>query len=188
MLEFIGRISSPLELAVRFKSAVSRVPSSAALVTTIDENGRPHGLAPTTFLSVSTNAASALICVNRSASASPLIKDRGVFYVVLLQSIHEQIGARFSRPDDRDQLFINGRWRTELLDCHSSMMRPTCSAPLPGRRSTAPTRSTSKCTQRHSARSSRLSCLYGAIRLDTGVENREQEVRWNRARWLRSAR
>ncbi|MDR8397117.1 MULTISPECIES: flavin reductase family protein [Paraburkholderia] len=111
MLADIERITHPLELAASFKSAMSRGASSVALVTTVDENGRPHGLATTTFLSVSMNPASALICVNRSASASPVIKDSGVFCVVLLQSIHEEISARFSRPDNRDQRFVQGRWR-----------------------------------------------------------------------------
>ncbi|MFM0226965.1 flavin reductase family protein [Paraburkholderia dipogonis] len=112
MQENIERISRPLELAASFMSAMSRVASSVALVTTIDENGQPHGLAATTFLSVSMNPASALICVNRSASASPVIKDSGVFCVVPLQSIHEEISARFIRPDNRDKRFVHSRWRT----------------------------------------------------------------------------
>ena len=69
----IEGITHPLELAASFKSAMSRIASYVALVTTVDESGSPHGLAATTFLSVSMNPASALICVNRSASASPAI-------------------------------------------------------------------------------------------------------------------
>ena len=82
----IEGITHPLELAASFKSAMSRIASYVALVTTVDQSGSPHGLAATTFLSVSMNPASALICLNRSASASPLIKDSAVFCVVLLQS------------------------------------------------------------------------------------------------------
>jgi flavin reductase (DIM6/NTAB) family NADH-FMN oxidoreductase RutF len=111
VLANVERITHPLELAASFKSAMSRVASSVALVTTLDESGRPHGLAATTFLSVSMDPASALICVNRSASASPVLKESGVFCVVLLQSSHEEISASFSRPDNRDQRFLKGPWR-----------------------------------------------------------------------------
>jgi flavin reductase len=85
VLANVEGITHPLELAASFKSAMSWIASSVALVITVDESNSPHGLTATTFLSVSMNPASALIRVNRSASASSLIKDSGVFCVVLLQ-------------------------------------------------------------------------------------------------------
>jgi hypothetical protein len=41
VLANIERIAHPLELAGSFKLAMSRVASSVALVTTLDESGRP---------------------------------------------------------------------------------------------------------------------------------------------------
>jgi flavin reductase len=101
-------------LAAGFKSAMSRLASSVTLITTVDRDDCPHGLAATTFSSVSMDPASALICVNRSASASPIIKETGLFCVSLLQSEQEQISTIFSRSDMRQQRFVEGDWKTGI--------------------------------------------------------------------------
>ena len=100
------------ELVAGFKSAMSRVASSVMLITTVDSEDYPHGLAATAFSSVSMEPASALICVNRSASASPIIKETGLFCVSLLQAAHEQISTIFSRSDMRTKRFVEGEWKT----------------------------------------------------------------------------
>ncbi|WP_160107967.1 flavin reductase family protein [Pseudomonas izuensis] len=100
-----------IDLAGQFKSAMGRFASSITLITTVDD-GQPHGLAATAFSSVSMDPASALICVNRSASASPIIKRSGLFCVNMLQSQHEPICKIFSQPDLRERRFVDGDWRT----------------------------------------------------------------------------
>jgi flavin reductase (DIM6/NTAB) family NADH-FMN oxidoreductase RutF len=103
-----------IDLAGQFKLAMGRFASSITLITTVDDNGQPHGLAATAFSSVSMDPASALICVNRTASASPIIKRTGMFCVNMLQSQHESICRIFSQPDLREQRFVAGDWRTGI--------------------------------------------------------------------------
>src|ERR1700743_2128134 len=96
-------VAHSANLAGEFKSAMGRFAASITLVTTIDAEGLPHGLAATAFSSVSMDPASALICVNRNASASPIIKRSGLFCVNMLQSQHEPICRIFSQPDLRER-------------------------------------------------------------------------------------
>src|ERR1700743_2748877 len=83
-------VSTPV-LAAGFKSAMSRLASSVTIITTVDSDDHPHGLAATAFSSVSMDPASVLICVNRAASASPIGRKAGIFCVNLLASEHEHI-------------------------------------------------------------------------------------------------
>jgi len=105
-----------IDLAGQFKTAMGRFASSITLITTLDDDGQSHGLAATAFSSVSMDPASALICVNRSASASPIIKRSGLFCVNMLQSQHEGICKIFSQPDLRERRFVEGDWRTGVRD------------------------------------------------------------------------
>lgn len=100
------------DVTADFKAAMGRHASSVTIVTTVDRDVRPHGFAATAFSSVSMDPASALICLNRSASASPIIKESGLFCVNLLESDHEHISANFSRSDLRGQRFTQGKWET----------------------------------------------------------------------------
>ncbi|MBV4521922.1 flavin reductase family protein [Pseudomonas sp. SWRI74] len=103
--------ASSIDVVGQFKSAMGRFASSLTLITTLDDEGQPHGLAATAFSSVSMEPASALICVNRTASASPIIKRSGLFCVNMLQSQHEPICKIFSQPDLRERRFVDGDWR-----------------------------------------------------------------------------
>ncbi|MCP1519080.1 flavin reductase family protein [Pseudomonas sp. GT1P32] len=103
-----------IDLAGQFKLAMGRFASSITLITTLDDDGHPHGLAATAFSSVSMDPASALICINRSASASPAIKRSGLFCVNMLQNNHEPICKIFSQPDLREQRFVAGEWQTGM--------------------------------------------------------------------------
>lgn len=101
-----------IDLAGQFKMAMGRFASSVTLITTLDDDGHSHGLAATAFSSVSMDPASVLICVNRTASASPVIKRSGLFCVNMLQNRHEPICKIFSQPDLRERRFVEGQWRT----------------------------------------------------------------------------
>ncbi|WP_258911518.1 flavin reductase family protein [Pseudomonas putida] len=98
------------DVADLFRGAMGRFASSVTLVTTVDEHCCPHGLAATAFSSVSMDPASALVCVNRSSSASPIIKRSGLFCVNMLQKEHEALCAIFSKPELRDRRFVDGDW------------------------------------------------------------------------------
>ncbi|WP_397453113.1 flavin reductase family protein [Pseudomonas sp. NA-150] len=108
----ILEVAYSADVVAEFKSAMGRFAASITLVTTVDDQGYPHGLAATAFSSVSMDPASALICVNRNASASPIIKRSGLFCVNMLQSQHEPICRIFSQSDLRDKRFIEGEWKT----------------------------------------------------------------------------
>ncbi|MGE8064546.1 flavin reductase family protein [Pseudomonas sp. NPDC089569] len=101
-----------IDLAGQFKTAMGRFASSVTLITTLDDEGHPHGMAATAFSSVAMDPASALICINRAASTSPIIKRSGLFCVNMLQSQHESICKIFSQPDLRERRFVEGDWRT----------------------------------------------------------------------------
>ncbi|MFJ3366886.1 flavin reductase family protein [Pseudomonas sp. NPDC086251] len=100
------------DIVTAFKSAMGRFATSVTLVTTSDDTDTPHGLAATAFSSVSMDPASVLICINRSASASPVIKKSGFFCINMLQSQHERICQIFSQSDLREQRFTEGDWET----------------------------------------------------------------------------
>ncbi|WP_420997958.1 flavin reductase family protein [Cupriavidus sp. 30B13] len=102
------------DLCAEFRSAMGRLASSVTLITTVDGDSSPHGLAATAFSSVSMDPASVLICVNRSASASPVIRKTKLFCVSLLQSEHEKISTIFSRSDMRGQRFVEGDWKAGI--------------------------------------------------------------------------
>ncbi|MCU1723822.1 MULTISPECIES: flavin reductase family protein [unclassified Pseudomonas] len=120
-------INGTQEVADLFRSAMGRFAASVTLVTTIDEHCCPHGLAATAFSSVSMDPASALVCVNRSSSASPIIKRSGLFCVNMLQREHEALCAIFSKPELRDRRFVDGDWAVGenglryLLDAQASI-------------------------------------------------------------------
>lgn len=98
------------EVSGLFRSAMGRFASSVTLVTTVDEDCCPHGLAATAFSSVSMDPASALVCINRSSSASPIIKNSGLFCVNMLQREHEALCTIFSKPELRERRFVDGDW------------------------------------------------------------------------------
>jgi flavin reductase (DIM6/NTAB) family NADH-FMN oxidoreductase RutF len=100
------------DIVAGFKSAMGRFASSVTLVTTSDDTDTPHGLAATAFSSVSMDPASVLICINRTASASPIIKKSGFFCINMLQSQHERICQNFSQSDLRELRFTEGEWET----------------------------------------------------------------------------
>ncbi len=100
------------EIGSNFKTAMGRHASSVTIITTVDNDDSPHGFAATAFSSVSMEPASALICVNRTTSASPVIRKSGLFCVNLLEALQEGISACFSRSDMRARRFTEGNWAT----------------------------------------------------------------------------
>jgi flavin reductase (DIM6/NTAB) family NADH-FMN oxidoreductase RutF len=101
-------------MVASFKSAMGRFASSVTLVTASDDADTPHGMAATAFSSVSMDPASVLICINRTASASPVIKKSGFFCVNMLQSQHERICQIFSQSDLRELRFTEGDWEAGI--------------------------------------------------------------------------
>jgi flavin reductase (DIM6/NTAB) family NADH-FMN oxidoreductase RutF len=87
--------------AEAFKTAMRRVPTGVAVVTT-NLDGRPKGFTANAFASVSTDPPAILICVNRSSRTHPLISQAGRFCVNILRLEQSELAARFATPGDGD--------------------------------------------------------------------------------------
>lgn len=97
-------------LEADFRKVMRRVASGVALVTTRDRNGNPHGFAATTANSLSMDPPSMVVCVNRSASAFPVLDDRQAFCVNLLSIDDRAILDHFSQSHGRHLRFDSARW------------------------------------------------------------------------------
>lgn len=95
-----------------FKAAMRQVASSVAIVTAC--SGRLcNGLTATAVCSVAASPPTMLVCVNRTASADPLIDESGAFAINFLTDRQHAIARLFSTakltPKER---FSEGRWTT----------------------------------------------------------------------------
>lgn len=102
---------SPADLASGLKSAMRRMPSSVALITTRDpDSGVPAGLAASAVIPVSMEPPSMLVSINRSASAHSVIERSGLFCVNLLGVEQTALVGLFSNSDMRDKRFAHEAW------------------------------------------------------------------------------
>jgi flavin reductase (DIM6/NTAB) family NADH-FMN oxidoreductase RutF len=72
-----------------------RFPTGVTIVTTVDE-GTPYGFTANAFTSVSADPPMVLVCVNREASAHPIISRSSIFCVNILASTQTDIAKRFA--------------------------------------------------------------------------------------------
>lgn len=100
-----------LTLARTFKTAMRRVASTVMLVTTVDEQGAPHGMAASSVISVSMEPPSMLVAVNRDASMHPVLARTRRYCVNVLGSGQLDLLAPFSQSSLRGQRFASGDWR-----------------------------------------------------------------------------
>ncbi len=98
------------DLCLDFKDAMRRLAATITLVTTVDGQGRPHGMAATAVSAVSMDPPSLLICVNQQASMHDPMAEAERFCVNLLHRSQAEIVRVFSDPNQRDKRFDNGQW------------------------------------------------------------------------------
>ncbi len=95
---------------VEFKTAMRQVASSVAIVTARAGNLR-NGLTATAVCSVAATPPTMLVCINRSASAEPLIEESDAFAINFLTESQHRIARLFSTsklsPEER---FADGVW------------------------------------------------------------------------------
>ncbi|BCH23894.1 flavin oxidoreductase [Mesorhizobium sp. L-8-10] len=93
-----------------FKIAMRQVAASVAIVTARSGKLR-NGLTATAVCSVAASPPTMLVCINRSASAEPLIQESGAFAINFLTDGQHGIARLFSTsklaPEDR---FVEGTW------------------------------------------------------------------------------
>lgn len=90
-----GSVRGLNKAAVNFRDAMRRFPTGVTIVTTLAD-GTPFGFTANAFTSVSADPPMVLICVNREASAHPMIARSSVFCVNILSSEQTDIAKLFA--------------------------------------------------------------------------------------------
>lgn len=93
-----------------FRSAMRRLAGGVSLITTRDANGRPHGMAATSVVSVTADPPVLLVCINRGASMHGHVLASGRFCVNLLGEDHAALSQCFSNPLQRETRFADPIW------------------------------------------------------------------------------
>ncbi len=106
-----------------FRNCMRQVPGAVSIITTLHEDLR-GGLTATAVCSVSADPPQLLVCVNRSASAQPLIAASGRFGVSFLA--HEQQGVADAFSASLDNRFEAGDWM--VLDSGIPLLRGAAAA------------------------------------------------------------
>jgi len=96
-----------------FRLAMRRLAATVTLVTTGDEEGY-HGLAATAVTSVCAEPPAVLACINRSASPSEKLLQRGRFAINILHADNAGLVGIFSGKLKGQERFNHGVW--EELD------------------------------------------------------------------------
>ena len=85
-----------------FLAAMRRFATGVAIVTT-EHEGRIHGFTANAFASVSAAPPTVLICVNRGATAHPLIAESQRFCVNILSLEQRELAVRFAGGEPRSR-------------------------------------------------------------------------------------
>ncbi len=85
-----------------FRGGMARFATGVTIVTTLDHQGKLHGMTANSFTSVSLAPPLALVCVDFRTNTHNYIKSLGAFGVNVLNQEQEEIGDYFARkPQDR---------------------------------------------------------------------------------------
>ncbi|XVS67522.1 flavin reductase family protein [Actinosynnema sp. CA-299493] len=83
-----------------FTSAMASVAGPVAVVTTIDESGRPRGFTASSFCSLSLDPPLVLVCLSRTSSSHPAFAAAKSFTVNVLAHDHAELARHFARPSE----------------------------------------------------------------------------------------
>ncbi|MBU6367510.1 MAG: flavin reductase family protein [Gemmatimonadetes bacterium] len=94
---------SPSRIAPElFRAVLGRFASGVTVVTTVDDEGRPHGMTVSAFSSLSLVPPLVLVCIGRDATLAPLLATRERMAVNLLALSQRELSQRFaSKVPDR---------------------------------------------------------------------------------------
>jgi len=79
-----------------FRTLLSRFLSGVTVVTTSDDEGRPHGMTVSSFCSLSLEPPLVLVCIDRTASMHDLLTSAETFAVNILAGDQEVLSRRFA--------------------------------------------------------------------------------------------
>jgi len=96
--------SASARVSNRFRDAMRRFPTGVTIVTTLTD-GVPYGFTANAFTSVSADPPVVLVCVNRDASAHPMIARSSIFCVNILAIGQEKIAKLFADHARRTDRF-----------------------------------------------------------------------------------
>ncbi|RWJ05683.1 flavin reductase family protein [Mesorhizobium sp.] len=96
------KTSAHVASADLFKTVSSHWPSGVAVITTVGNDGTPHGLTMSAVISLSLEPMQYLISVDKKSSTLPLIKQCSRFCINFLNISQGDIGMKFaSKADDK---------------------------------------------------------------------------------------
>ena len=103
---------APFPGPITFKDAMRRLAGGVSVITAGRDEART-GLTVTTAHSFSIDPPTMLVCINRTASAWPVIRREGHFCVNILPARHQHIAERFAGGDavKGAERYQGARWR-----------------------------------------------------------------------------
>ena len=85
-----------------FRKAMSKFASGVTVVTSMDDEGKPHSMTANSFTSVCLDPPTLLICLAHGTHTYGYVEARGEFGINILFAGQEELGAYFAkRPEDR---------------------------------------------------------------------------------------
>lgn len=85
-----------------FRKAMSKFATGVTVVTSVDEEGKPHSMTANAFTSVCMDPPTVLVCVAHGTYTHGYVERNGKFGVNVLREEQEELGAYFARrPEDR---------------------------------------------------------------------------------------
>ena len=85
-----------------FRKAMSKFATGITLVTTLDHEGKAHGMTANSFTSVSLEPPLVLVCIAHNTNTYSYVEERGAFGINVLSGQHEHLATNFSKhPSDR---------------------------------------------------------------------------------------
>lgn len=94
-----------------FRESMRRLAASVMIITTRDDEGRPHGMVASSVIPVSMGPPSMLVAVNRDASLHPVLVRSRLYCVNLLADHQHHLLAAFSQSALRAQRFRSDDWQ-----------------------------------------------------------------------------
>lgn len=80
-----------------FRQVLSHFAAGVTIVTTVDQEQRPHGLTATAFTSVSLEPPLVLVCVDKKAETYSQFESAGIFAVNFLGAEQHDVSQRFAK-------------------------------------------------------------------------------------------
>jgi flavin reductase (DIM6/NTAB) family NADH-FMN oxidoreductase RutF len=91
-----------------FCAIMAAFPTGVAVVTTVDEQGRPRGLTTNAVCSVSADPPVLLVCVDKEARTLPALRGAKAFVVNFLKEGRAELGRVFASK--HDEKFADVHW------------------------------------------------------------------------------